>query len=101
MFLEQDGENNTTTVHQGDCVIIPDKLKQDMTSLLEELYGHNGVREKDIIAEAQKCVNDNNQDGLIEKLKKLSKKTMDIVKGIAESIAGGILLEWFKTNGFF
>lgn len=100
-FIEPNG-NNTIIVHKNDCVITFDMVEKDMNRLLDELRNSKEIEdsEKEIISEAEKCVHNEDQVGLIEKLKRLGKKTLGVALGIAESVAGSFLYEWFKSNGF-
>lgn len=98
MFSEQSGSNNTMNIQNGPSTILPG---DEMVGFLEQLRNLTEGYETQVVEEAEKSFRNKDQQGLIAKLKMLSKKTLDIAKGIAESIAGGILLEWFKTNGIF
>ena len=100
-FNEQNGSNNTMNINKEDHTITYDTFNDDMFIFLENLCKSDDIidTEKSIIAEAKECVHNNDRTGLIDKLKKLSGKTLEIIKGISESIAGSILFEWFKSNG--
>lgn len=76
-FIEPNG-NNTIIVHKNDCVITFDMVEKDMNRLLDELRNSKEIEdsEKEIISEAEKCVHNEDQVGLIEKLKRLGKKRL-------------------------
>lgn len=101
-FIEQNGKDNTMIVHKNDRVITFDMVEKDMNCFLDKLRNSKDIEdsEKEIILEAEKCVHNKDQAGLIKKLKSLGKKTLDIALGIAESVAGSFLFEWFKSNVF-
>lgn len=101
-FIEQNGKDNTLVVHKSDHAITFDLVEKDMNRLLDELRNSKEIEdsEKEIISEAEKYVHNKDQAGLIKKLKSLGKKTLGVALGIAESIAGSFLYEWFKLNGF-
>lgn len=100
MLVEQHGSGNTMNNNQNDAsTIFSDTTRDAMISFLEELRNLTVGSEMETVEEAEECLKNNDHQGLAAKLKKLGKKTLDIAKGIAESIAGGVLLNWLTING--